>query len=504
MSKMVQKKRAIDEVVNQETIKDLMEQLTDQLEARCLAQSSIKREGNQIIIPGYMSYKEAANALLDHEEQMEEDTAKIIKVHGHISDMLVAFDRSMTKTFGQIVGRSEMVFSFFGAFKIPSQTMTVKTSFEDTITVPVGKIAIPGMPLTLHVQLDENKKLPMKSAMEIHVEYKKKYEYIVELIEKAIHEELKNNSIFTGKAIDSKFNFLNLHGFPLSKIVYAEDEEHDLNAHMFRMIRSTALARKNKLPIKRTILLYGKYGTGKTLTALKAANICTENAWTFMNVQPGDDITAALEFAKRYQPCLVFFEDIDQVTSGERTVEINNILNIIDGILSKSSEVMTILTTNHAARIEAAMMRPGRIDAVIELGRIDATSLNKMIEAYCGGTLSEVPDGEMLLQFADDYTPSFIAEACNRAILYAMERVNGGNPNDVRISNEDLKRALVGLRVQYDMMVGDKEKIKRPLEDSLGHIFDGVIQEKLEEFGRNFHPQYFNEKYKENAEKKAS
>jgi transitional endoplasmic reticulum ATPase len=190
-----------------------------------------------------------------------------------------------------------------------------------------------------------------------------------------------------------------------------------------------------------------------------------------MNVHTGDGIAEALEFAKKYEPCMVFYEDVDQVMGDERDEKINLILNTVDGILSKTSRVMTILTSNHADRIQQAMTRPGRIDGFIEMGRVDDTSLGKLIEAYSGDDLAEAPNVGMLMPLAEGYTPSFIGEACNRAILYAMSR-NDSSGTEIGLTNQDLKAALEGLRSQYELMVANRDG-KGP---SLETLLTGVVQ----------------------------
>ena len=64
------------------------------------------------------------------------------------------------------------------------------------------------------------------------------------MIETAVKDELRDFSIFRKKAIRSDFSFINLNGFPLHKIVYNEYEERQLNAHIFRLLRSTNEVKK--------------------------------------------------------------------------------------------------------------------------------------------------------------------------------------------------------------------------------------------------------------------
>jgi AAA+ superfamily predicted ATPase len=443
-----------------------MEAMTKELELTYQAQSSIKREGDFIIIPSFMSYADAASAITNYEEQMEEVDTKAIEFRGHADDMLVALQRGMVSSFGFALGNT--VRSFFGT--IPG-SVAVAVDYDQTISVPYGRIEIPGLPIMFKVGVNTSSSNPMNSKMVVQAECKRKFMPLVDKIEKAVRDELAHNSIFKGKAINSKFEFINVNGFDLSKIVHSQQEGMDIEANILMLIRDTEKAREARLNLKRTILLHGQYGTGKTLTALKVAKVSRSHGWTFLNVMPGDnDISAALNFAKKYQPCVVFFEDIDQVTDGERNTAVNEILNTIDGILSKNAEVITILTTNHVEKVERAMLRPGRIDAVIELGRIDAPALRSIISTTCKSHLEEFDEAE-LMESVQGYTPAFVVEGCQRAVLYAMAK------GHQEITQDDLKFAFCGLRSQYNMMLSERDVKKDTLTESMLHVVKKAVND---------------------------
>jgi len=438
-------------VEGSDSVKALTDELYSELEKRASASSGIVRDGSKINVPEFMTLKDAAVSIMHWETSMEEDTQKQTIWTGHEDDMLVAFQRGVKKAFGQVAGKSVTEWSFFGPRKIPGQSMTVPIDHGKKMSVLYGNVEIPGLPIQMSVGTKRNRADAMQSNMVVVFSYKKKLEPLVEKIEACVTEELDGNSIFKAKAINSRFEFIDTKSPAVEKLVYSEQEERDLNTHMFQPIRASEQLEKRGMSLKRTVLLHGKFGTGKTLTALRAAQVCLDNGWTFMNVLPGDDVTTALEFARRYEPSLVFFEDIDQVAVKERTSAVNEILNTVDGLLSKTSKVLTILTTNRTDRIQKAMLRPGRIDAVIEMGRIDAKAMKGMVEAYCGDALDGPLNIEKLLVDGKEYTPSFIAEACNRSLLYAMSR-NGNSADNVRVTSSDLSSALKGLRSQFDLM----------------------------------------------------
>jgi hypothetical protein len=450
-----------------------MEELTKALERQHASSSSVKREGKQLIVPEYMNDQDVISVMQQRIKESGEKQGKIITVEGHPSDCLWNFAHAMTETFGHILGGSMVVSSFFGEQEIPGQTRTIKTGYDTSETVPYGNVVIPGLPIKLTVFFEDEALVPNK--MVIKAEYLKRFQPLVEEIERRVRERMKSHSIFRGKAINSKWEFINLNGFPLERIVYAETERAALHANLFRILMSSKEVEKAGIPLKRTILLHGKFGTGKTLTALKTANIAVANGWTFMNVVPGDDIVSALNMMKLYEPCVGFFEDIDHSTSGGRDEHLNKILNTVDGLLSKSSKIVLVLTTNSIATIDRAMMRPGRIDREITLGSVDAPMMEAMVKGYVGKSLQGELNISELMTAAAWYTPAFIAEACNGAILYALDRTDG---KSTLITNEDLVRSLEGLRSQFELM-SREESTKVTLDDHLKLMLANAVDKGI-------------------------
>ncbi|MGW8177948.1 MAG: AAA family ATPase [bacterium] len=450
-----------------DNFKGLMQQVNTQLELKYAQKSGIQKKGKLIVIPSHLTYREAAEMLIQWEEDMEEWAGKEIRIDGHPSDMLVATDRAVKKLFGEMIG----VTTFSWGGRVPGQTRTVEVAFGEHITVPYGKVKIPHLKdINMKIAIRERRPL-FQSTMSLYFEYIRKYEPFIEDIEAEIHKQMKNHSIFLHQAINSRFEFVDLNGFDLNKLVYSKKEMEDLEAHIFRIITDTETLQRRGVDINRTVLLFGPYGTGKSLTALIAALRCVQHGWTFMNVTPGDSIVEALNFAKKYEPCLVFFEDIDQVSNGDgsRDERLNEILNTMDGVLSKGNKVMTILTTNNIEGIEQAMTRPGRIDGFIEMGTLDEGSLIGLIKAYAGDQLAEEPNVDMLMPAAEGYTPCFVTEACKRSILYSKDGEG--------ITNAALRNSLMGIRKQFELTMRAKTPKDVSIDTRLKKIVKEVVQD---------------------------
>ena len=82
-------------------------------------------------------------------------------------------------------------------------------------------------------------------------------------------------------------------------------------------IKNEQACRKHGIPLKRGVLLEGRYGTGKTPTARVTAKVAVDHGWTFIVIAKAEGLSAAPSAAQRYQPAVVFAEDIDRF--GDRT-----------------------------------------------------------------------------------------------------------------------------------------------------------------------------------------
>lgn len=458
-------------------VEELVKKLEVALERKMRSERSIKREGDVIQIPEYMSLKDAVEAIQEFETSMEEPTEQVLSFRGHKYEVIAALDRGLRRSFGAFFGSATQIQTFFGAMQVSARSVTIPISATEKLTVPVGTVRIPGLPITIQIGLKEDKKEPLNSDLMVKVEYRQKYDPLVQKIRESIEYEIENESIFKGKAITSNFEFIDLSAFDTNKIVYSKKTQRELETHIFGPIKNVDKLESIGMQIRRSILLHGAFGTGKTLTALVAAKVCDENGWTFLNVLPGEDIKPAIQFAQKYQPAVVFFEDIDQATpQNGRTGDVNDILNVVDGFLSKRSKVMTILTTNHTDKIEKAMLRPGRIDAVIQMGDVDDQVMQKMIESYCPDMVGGKLEMEKLLESAKGYTPSFISEACHRSALYAINRA-GGNGNRPEVSSEDIVNSLKGLRSQFELMMsGNGVEAPSKIEEVIYNVVDRRVK----------------------------
>ena len=242
---------------------------------------------------------------------------------------------------------------------------------------------------------------------------------------------------------NQQIEFMDTSGVNPAEMVFSDELREQINVSLFTPIEQTAVCRKLRIPLKRGVLLEGTYGTGKTLVASVTAKVCEAHGWTFILIPDARGLAEAVDFAKRYAPAVVFCEDIDRQVHGNRSLEMDEILNTIDGIGAKSTEVMVVLTTNHVELINPAMLRPGRLDAVISVTPPDAAAARRLVRIY-GRTLIAANDaldgaGEVLAGMI----PAVIREVVERAKLAAIYRAGDAN---VQVTDADLVLTAKGMR----------------------------------------------------------
>ena len=158
------------------------------------------------------------------------------------------------------------------------------------------------------------------------------------------------------------------------------------------------------------------------------AQEATKANWTYVSIKDARGLGEAIRFARQYQPAVIFCEDVDREVSGEeRTHQLDAILNTIDGIESKGTEIMVVLTNNHADNINRAMLRPGRLDAVIHVSPPDAEAATRLIGIYGGAMIVAGEDLTPVGAALAGRIPAMIREVVERSKLHAINRAGGAD-----------------------------------------------------------------------------
>lgn len=353
----------------------------------------------------------------------------------------------------------------------PPTLLSVPTGHSslDRVQIPWGQITVPGF--TAHGYLKPNISItPNGPAFRVTGELRKQDQPIFQEIMGLVHKELDENSIYRGKAVQVDFKyiwdedvrfdfeghapqFLDVSTINRNSLIFEKSTGFEIDRSIFTPIAHTKACRVEGVPLKRGVLLAGGFGCGKTLTTRAVANHCEAEGWTFMLCKDIRDLSCALRMAKRFQPCVVFAEDIDRTMAGtsnaDRDTKTDEVLNVLDGLSGKTHEIMTILTTNREEAILPALLRPGRIDAIIPVLPPDAAAANRLVLMYAGKSLAKDVDWDLVGSALDGLTPATIREVVERSKLAAIGRGHSGSLLGhpvLKISTKDLIGSAAGMK----------------------------------------------------------
>ena len=171
---------------------------------------------------------------------------------------------------------------------------------------------------------------------------------------------------------------------PLSSVVLKAGQGEALLADLERFFAGRARYAQLGIPWRRGYLLHGPPGTGKTslVTALASElrlNVCTLSlASPIVTDEKIHTLLAAVP-----QRSLLLIEDVDaffrerDAAHAQVRLSFSGFLNALDGVATQEGTVL-FMTTNHPDRLDAALIRAGRIDERIELGLADEDQLRRL------------------------------------------------------------------------------------------------------------------------------
>lgn len=374
---------------------------------------------------------------------------------------------------------------FFGMEIPAATTVTLEVAHNKKTQVLWGDFMVPGIEGILTTG---GTKKSGRLFFVLRGEIRKKDQPQIQIIANEVRKFIHENSLYKGKAIkittvnrdgdwqldlNEPPSFLDLSRVNEEELVFSDDVLSLIQTNLFTPIEKTEQCRKNQIPLKRAVLLEGPYGTGKTLTAFVTAKKSVENNWTFIYLDRAMALKDILVFARKYAPVAIFAEDIERVTSGERTVNLDDVLNNIDGLDSKGKEVMCIFTTNHVEKIEPAMLRAGRLDAVITVDPPDDKAVQKLIRIYSRDLISPKEKLDAAGKELAGQIPAFIREVVERAKLFAISRMNDGDA--LKLSGDDIRIAAIGMKKHF-ALVNRKKQMPLTSGEKLGLALNDIIQ----------------------------
>lgn len=447
--------------------------------------AEIVYHGEKMILPEGMSLKDA-KALLDRREKFLEEKVEMRETFDVFPwDGANAIDIVLTNKFGWSAATATP--GFFGPQ--PPRLISIEVDYGVTRQVPWGAFSLPGVEGLLHTSAAYKED---RYAFQLIAEVKRKDEATIKSIFKEVRAYLKENSIYRGKAIKVRFldddgdklampepKFMDTSTISEDMVIYPQKVQDQININLFTPIKRVSDCLANKIAIKRGVLLGGTYGTGKTLAATVASKIAVDHGITYLYIPRADELSHAIGFAKQNQSpaCVVFCEDIDRALSGERSVEMDDILNVIDGIDTKSTNVIVVLTTNDLNAINPAMLRPGRLDAVIEVLPPDAKAVEKLLRLYGGAAIDAETDLSKAGQELAGEIPAVIAEVVKRAKLAQLALQAPGEPV-TKLSEAALVASAESMAQQLKLLK-DRSAVKPRETSDVENAFFSVIKKAM-------------------------
>jgi transitional endoplasmic reticulum ATPase len=207
------------------------------------------------------------------------------------------------------------------------------------------------------------------------------------------------------------------------------------------------------------ILLHGPPGTGKTLLAKAVA---TESNANFISIKGPELISKwvgesekhirdIFKKANQVSPSIIFFDEFDSISksrgsgvgndSSEKVV--NQLLTELDGV-EELENVIIIAATNRKDLIDPALLRPGRIEAHVELTIPDAETIEKIFEVHTREMpLEKSVSLKKLGKKAKGWNGAEIESACRRAGLNAIKRnYKETDAKKIKITSKDFNEAI--------------------------------------------------------------
>ena len=225
--------------------------------------------------------------------------------------------------------------------------------------------------------------------------------------------------------------------------------------------------------IPKGVLLVGPPGTGKTLLAKAVAG---EAGVPFFTISGSDFVEMFVgvgasrvrdlfEEAKKNAPCIIFIDEIDAVARrrgtgmggghDEREQTLNQLLVEMDGF-GVNEGIIVMSATNRVDILDPAILRPGRFDRKVMVGRPDIQGREEILKVHAKGKpLSEDVDLKQVAQTTAGFTGADLENLLNEAAIMAAKE------GRVYIQQSDIRHAFVKVGIgaeKKSRVISDKEK----------------------------------------------
>ncbi|EGG91349.1 hypothetical protein HMPREF0491_02280 [Lachnospiraceae oral taxon 107 str. F0167] len=257
-----------------------------------------------------------------------------------------------------------------------------------------------------------------------------------------------------------------------SKVAGLEEEKEEL-AEVVDFLKDPGKYTRLGARIPKGIILVGPPGTGKTLLAKAVAG---EAGVPFFTISGSDFVEMFVgvgasrvrdlfEDAKKNAPCIIFIDEIDAVgrrrgsglggSHDEREQTLNQLLVEMDGFAGNQG-IIVMAATNRVDILDPALLRPGRFDRKVAVGRPDVAAREAILKIHVSSKpLADDVDLHSVARQTSGFTGADLENLMNEsAILSARE-------GKVYISANDINRAFIKVGIgteKKSRLVSEKEK----------------------------------------------
>ena len=225
--------------------------------------------------------------------------------------------------------------------------------------------------------------------------------------------------------------------------------------------------------IPKGVLLVGPPGTGKTLLAKAVAG---EAGVPFFTISGSDFVEMFVgvgasrvrdlfEDGKKNAPCIIFIDEIDAVARrrgtglggghDEREQTLNQLLVEMDGF-GVNEGIIVMAATNRVDILDPAILRPGRFDRKVMVGRPDVKGRKEILDVHAKGKpLGDDVDLMQVAQTTAGFTGADLENLLNEAAILSAKE------NRPFIQQKDIQRSFVKVGIgaeKKSKVVSDKEK----------------------------------------------
>ena len=246
--------------------------------------------------------------------------------------------------------------------------------------------------------------------------------------------------------------------------------------------------------IPKGILLVGPPGTGKTLLARAVAG---EAGVPFFSISGSDFVEMFVgvgasrvrdlfENAKKNAPCIIFIDEIDAVGRqrgaglggghDEREQTLNQLLVEMDGF-GANEGIIIVAATNRPDILDPALLRPGRFDRQITVGRPDVKGREAVLKVHARNKpLQDSVDLHAIAQRTPGFSGADLENLLNEAALVAARR--GKKKIDMTDIDEATDRVIAG-PAKSSRVISEKERNIVAFHEA-GHVVVGLTLDQAE------------------------